>query len=175
MSNPSNPVRLEEYAVFVALICVGFFFGSELISGVTSVFIIQLKERKVESWEDLSTNNITVVYYLISKEDWAWDKMQTLKLQHIETDNIDKESNYIRQMLYFKNVCTSTTMPAIMLGSVPERSKVHNVVYARLSNMNGGYVDPVWQMERNRPWFHWLVYNEMKFHECKLLSWPWLS
>lgn len=59
--NPREPVLRAEYASLVFITAVGFFFGSNLTSGLTSTMIVSETGKTIESFEDLRKNNITVL------------------------------------------------------------------------------------------------------------------
>lgn len=54
--------RPAEVALFLCIITAGFFFGGELISGLTTSAIDEETPRIIESLEDLKQNNVTFAY-----------------------------------------------------------------------------------------------------------------
>lgn len=169
VSNPRNPVKAGELVAFVTLISIGFFFGSELVTGLTSLYIVQSKERRVETWQDLRENNITLVYVLVNDETLTWKQVRSTK--HFKITTFEDHRKFFSQLLYFKNVSLST-MHSTMHGSVPQSLKINNEIYARSSQINEVYLDTTWQMARNRPWFHSLSDNLMRFYESKVSCAP---
>lgn len=134
--------------------------------------IVQLRERRVDTWEDLRDNNITPVFATNPKgNNWTLNKIRTFQMKYSKINNIREESKYVKQMLLHKNVCAST-FHLTSMGATAVTLRIHNTVHSRLSNVEEVNLDCVWQMKGNRPWFNRLVHNLMRFHECKLSSLP---
>lgn len=57
--NARSPVTRSEMVGFSCEIMVGFFFGSVLVSGLTSTAIVKRTEKEILSFEDMTANNIT--------------------------------------------------------------------------------------------------------------------
>lgn len=175
VGNPRGPVRPGEYVTFMTVISVGFFFGSDLIFGLTSLSIVRKVERGIETIEDFRANNITIGYSVIPDfNTWTWERMKSLRIKYfkMEVSNFHRSHRkYLKQMYHFKNV-SLTTLFFSDFGSAPQILKLDNVVYARLSGIVETYLSMWWTMNRNQPWFHDLNYKYMRFHESYLSSLP---
>lgn len=67
LANPRSPNRTGEYVMFITVIAVGFFFGCELILGMTSLSVTRHVERPVETLHDMCLNNISSLMMLEPK------------------------------------------------------------------------------------------------------------
>lgn len=153
VGNPRNPERLgESITLFFTLIMVGFFFGSELVMNLTTVSIKNSVERPTETWNDLQSNKLTLVYFSVPENDeYAWKNMKKVRYIQIRT-NLDNKK-YFRQILRFKNISLTSQLEIMCGNDVPQRLVLSKgKVHVRLSKINEKYVDYSYRMKPNRPW-----------------------
>lgn len=61
LENPQNPVGFGESLLFLFISIAGIFFSNEFYESVTCILIPIKVERKLQTFEDLKANNITVM------------------------------------------------------------------------------------------------------------------
>lgn len=168
VSITKNPVHKAEYLMFMLLTTVGFFFASDLVNGLTSVAVPQTFERDLQTIDDVSRNNITLLllidtHGLISK----YCNKSNVKYKLVGK-NSKMYYDAIEQMLRLRDVSISSQLLELAGTYVPQKIIINNVVYARLSNINDEDHNLVYAMKRNQLWFHRFNYYYLKFHECAL-------
>lgn len=142
--NPRTPVTRFQYVLFICLIAVGFFFGSELTQGLTSSNIVVPKERKLESFNDLRENNITVLLNQAVRKGRK-GKGNGMKLtpgnvtlepkwrQFLSNDTFKKR--VIENLLLLQNYSISTAFEDHSGVHFPAKVVENNVVLAKKSNI----------------------------------------
>lgn len=172
-SNPRNPVLASEFMLFMSLISIGFFFGSELVSNLTTVSIERSVERPIETWDDLKMNNITLMYFYIHENNmWTWENVKKLKHICVKGASDATQRKYFGHMLRYRNVSLES-QTAVMCGlDLPQRFKILGKVRARLSNVKEHNLGLFLTLRPNRPWYHHLSNYLARVHESKLTSPP---
>lgn len=169
VGNPRNPMGTSESMLFFTLIMVGFFFGSDLITNLTTVSIKESVERPMETWEDLQANNITLVHYWVARDNkYAWEHMRNLRHISIQTDLGGNFMKYFKHMLWFKNVSLTSQILIIQSHNVPQRFVVKGEVQIRLTGIIERYTGFLYLMRPNRPWFYSLSYYLSQVFESQL-------
>lgn len=180
VGNPRDPVRSGEYVMFMCLISIGFFFGSDLILGMTEVTIPFEEERSVQTLDDVRANNVTLTFYVVSRLFWTDKELSSFKHKEIGDDfgSARKLYKHVKDMLKYQNLSTSMRIMNLMDVPVPQRISIRGKIYARLSffketSIVDDQILAVWQ--RNRPWSNRLNNNLLKFHEYGLKQHPCMS
>lgn len=141
-SNSQAPVTRSQCTLFICLIAIGFFFGSELTEGLTSANIVMRKERKLENLDDLRLNNITALLNPVGvryaekhnkpfkrsgvKLDGRWRKF-------IHYDYFKKE--VIGNLILHQNYSISTAFEEYSGVNFPRTLVDNNIVLAKRSNI----------------------------------------
>lgn len=66
-SNAREPVVGSEVVAFICVIAVGFFFGLDLSTGLTSIMLVRRYERPLSTLDDLRNSNISLVLHFDPK------------------------------------------------------------------------------------------------------------
>lgn len=159
--NPRNPKYLAETVTFMCLILIGFFFGSDLIFGLSAVTLVQETERSIESPEDLNANNISI--------------MLTPKIWIKSNKTIAEKEAYwplFRQMLIYKNVSVSSGLMETLRCQMPDRIIINDRVAATKSNILDIRWGVNWLFDLNYPLLHVINYNILRFNEGMLSKVP---
>lgn len=176
-ANPRNPICLGETILFLCLISVGFFVGSDLIFGMTSTVINKLEERPVVTLEDIVSNNITMYECYMQMHNDRWDLRRLfpkLKLVNLLNRSITFQDDY-KVMILFKNLSLSTAALVICGIPIPQRIAIQGIVRARRTNIKECQWGATILAQCNRPWLDQLNYNLLRFHENSLMSYPQLD
>lgn len=175
-ANPRNPVRFGETVMFLCLITVGFFFGGDLIFGMTSAVIKVYEERPVLTLDDVISNNITMYLYASTenaKKCFGSEIFSKLKYADMSRMQQIEWVKCFGDMLVNDNVSLSTGMFAVLGIPAPQRIMINKIVYARRTYIKEAQYGVLIIATRcNRPWFRQLNYNLLRFHESSLLSHP---
>lgn len=149
--NVRYPISKSEIICFASVIIVGFFFGVDLISGLTSVMIMQEKERSIETLADLKSNNLTIVTVFDVKLEENRISNQFYKdIQKINIKNFYLKELYqragpykgtiavskvMRDVLIAKNTSVTTLAFEVDAVMIPDLVVVNNKVQARIINL----------------------------------------
>lgn len=167
--NPRNPLRFAVTTAFMILILAGFFYGSELIFGLSSGTIVQKVERRLENVDDLRENNVTLAFLDFSV---IWKKDELKRIKHVRID-IKELRKYWVQLLLYKNVSLTTLYIEILSFSAPDRVASNGIVFGRKSNIEDRLIGLTRILpHRNAPWLHYVRYVIHKTHETNLFSMP---
>lgn len=170
LANPRNPVKLAETVLFMCLISVGFFCGSDLVFDVSSVTVIQHVERRLETLDNVIENNITLVFMGSPVKRWPSDIVSNIKW--IEMKKFDDNKCSFEHLLRFGNVSVTPCYVEMLGVSFPERIMSGTNVLARKSNINDFYYGKMLIVHLNSPWLHHLSHNILRFHSCGLEKIP---
>lgn len=129
--------RAPERALLICIIAIGFFFGSDLMSGLTfNAFNTEVPDE-LKTFEDLRSHNITA--YLLTPVDYSLyynSQFKDILNSKVKVRAFEKYPlvDLLRNMLYFKNTSISLAMEreAIIF---PEKIKVEKKIYAEKSNL----------------------------------------
>lgn len=156
LPNPRQPATNSETSLFCVVILLGFFFASDLISGVTENCLIRETERYIYDIEDIKRNNLTILLPLRLKsyrETTYESILGTSKV--IYRTSLD--GNDLRDLLYHKNVCIPSN---IFTNHLPDeigsrsRIMIANKVHARKCNVIVSYTSNWYTLRRNFLLFH---------------------
>lgn len=173
-ANPRNPIRPGETVMFLCLISVGFFVGSDLIFGMTSTVISKSEERPVETLEDIVRYDLTMYECWIHYHNESWDPelLSKLKLYNLLDKPITWDQDF-KTMLLYKNISLSTVV--LMCAKIPQNIMIQGTVYARLTYIK----ECIWGVaaitQCNKPWVDQLYINLLRFYENNLLSYPYME
>lgn len=177
VGNPRDPVRAGEYVMFMCLITVAFFFGSDWISGLTEITISTKEERRVQTLDEVRANNITLAFCKVHRLSWTDKELGSLKYKVIGDDfeSSRKLYEHVTDMLKHQNLSLSTHILNLLDVQVPQKISMIGKVYARLSfikesSYTGDMILAVWK--RNRAWLNRLNNNLLRFNEYRLKNHP---
>lgn len=154
--NPArNPVLNREIVVFLTAIAVGFFFGSNLTTAMTSTIFIYEQDITVETVEDLKTNNLTVVLTNTPK-----NHLRNFPGREFYKEILRRNINYIqgkqgqkiirlmfRDMLIYKNVSFTTGLYDEMGIKIPsEKIIVNQRLVATISGIREMHCVVAWSL-----------------------------
>lgn len=175
VANPRYPINFGESFWFLTLIMVGFFFGCDLIFGMTSVTISSKVERDTETLSDLIDNNVTFMFTWINKDYWKENDLKSMKFKQMNMRHPAEYGNHLSDLIEHKNVSVSSYPLFVFGAKVPQRLQVAGMTCCKESQVQELRCDLVVLIERNKPWTPGLRYNLMRFYECHLFSLPILE
>lgn len=159
VSNTRDPVRFGETIVFMSLISVGFFFGGDLISGLFEVKFVQRIERKMETVDDVTKNNVTFIFFHSS------EKQGLQGFSNVKWKRGLRNRNMYMNMLLYKNG-TVPWLGALAGLPCPERFMINREVYAEQSKTkHSSSAEFRYVLPCNCPWLHQMNYNLLKYYE----------
>lgn len=157
--NARNPITKIEIIFFYCLITIGFFFGTDLTSGLTSITFTYKNEKALESFEDLRNNNITIIlstnrmdsvakhirrYIIDSKVKYEIFPIKSLKVDKITIP--DYFSELVRRTLFSKNLSFSNYFIEIIGVRFPKYILINNEQVAQVSSLKETEYIKVWFM-----------------------------
>lgn len=145
--NARNPVTRVEVWAFFTMILVGFFFGLDLVTGLTSTVLVEETEVKLKSYEDMKSNNLTLHLTMAVNDGFmrrpALMHIRNLSIPIVKQQNLNLSTlgkiikyrkDLIRQIITNKNVSFANTWYQSQDG-LPKRFVVEEKVQAELSSI----------------------------------------
>lgn len=146
-SNARNPLTRAEVWAFFTMILVGFYFGVDLVTGLTSTVLVEETEVKLESYDDVKIHNLTLHLTMYVAGDFlrkpSFKQIRDLDISIVKQQDlnltttakqIDYRKNLIRQIISGKNVSFANTWFQSQ-EALPKRFIVNHKVQAELSDI----------------------------------------
>lgn len=149
-ANARNPVACSETIVFLCVIAIGFFFGTDLTSGLTTSMFVREWERPLETLEQMRVNNLTLITTMKMKFyasggsnqfflDVVNSNISCMSLVELYSRDTSKNhalvSRIMRDILISKNTSCTTFAFVTYEITVPDTIKVKDKVQAKISNI----------------------------------------
>lgn len=134
-----SPVLRSETVMFMLTITVGFFFGSNLTSGLTSIRFVKKAERSLQTLEDFKNNNITLILALDPKHrllrNLEFSKLIVRSQINYKIYDAVECRSYFKIMILSKNISFSIDNFELLGMKFSEKLEVNKELVARISNL----------------------------------------
>lgn len=137
----------SETVAFVFALMIGFFFGSDLVSGFTSVSFVSRVERPLETFQGLKNNNITLILMLNPKAYLTFGFCKALVDSNVSYKLMRDYNKYdgdntLKETGIFKNISFTTKFLEVETIRVPQQIFVNKQLVASISNIKE--LESVW-------------------------------
>lgn len=168
LPNPREPIARAEYVMLIILLITGFFFGSDLISGLTSNSMVQEIERPISEIIDLRDNNLTVILPTFLKTLEAnkefTDVLNPNKILYCEYS----PQEHYKMLIIDKNVSlfsdASEYLPSKLVLDKKLRCRTSGILISFQANMDS--------IKFNSPFLDRFSDIQWRFHEASLENHP---
>lgn len=137
--NPRSPVTRSEMVAFSCEIIVGFFFGSILVSGLTSTTVVRKTDKEILSLVDMKDNNITFYPFFdpkLAEYNRFLQNVLSTKVKYTWLENEARfDFTFLRTMALYKNISVSTFNIDKLGVKIPRHVIVNKRLLAKKSEM----------------------------------------